>query len=419
MKIVIRIIYESLAQAMQQLRANKLRTLLSLLGITIGIFCIIGVTSSVDSLQDNVMSSLDKLGDDVVYISKMPWSEDPGQNFWKYRRRPSPDYKDYEAIKRKVKSAGLVNYNQFVGVRTAKWRSNSVERVFVGANTYDFMEIYNVELEKGRYLTPSEYHRGDNKVMIGHDVAEGLFGSIDPLGKKFKLSGRDMEVIGVFKKSGKDVINIMNFDPSIAVSYELAKRIANVKNVFAWGASISVKAKDGYTVDYLKDELTGVMRAKRRLKPKEDNNFALNTQSILAGLMDQFFGVLKWLGWFIGIFAIAVGMVSVANIMFVSVKERTNIIGIKKALGAKRSVILLEFLVESIILCILGGLVGLAFVYILLKAMEDSMPFAIYLDVGNIIFGIGLSVVIGVISGFIPAYRAAHMDPVVAIRHSG
>ena len=419
MKILLRVLYESLSQASQQLRANKLRTFLSLLGVTIGIFCIIGVQSAVDSLRDNVMSSLDKLGDDVVYISKMPWAEDPGSNFWKYRRRPSPNYKDYEAIKRKVKSAGLINYNQFIGVRTAKWRSNSVERVYIGANTYDFLELYNVELDRGRYLTPGEYHRGENKVLMGYDVAEQLFGSVDPIGKKFKLSGRDMEVIGVFKKSGKDVINIMNFDPSISVSYELAKRIANVKNVFSWGASISVKAQEDFTINQLKDELTMTIRAQRRLKPKEEDNFALNTQSILAGLMDKLFGAMQLLGIFIGVFAMIVGMVSVANIMFVSVKERTNIIGIKKALGAKRSVILLEFLVESIILCILGGAIGLGLVYLLLKAMEDSLPFPIYIDLTNIIYGVGLSIFVGVLSGFIPAFRAAHMDPVVAIRQAG
>lgn len=416
MKILLRIVYESLFQASQQLRANKLRTLLSLLGVTIGIFCIIGVQSAVDSLQDNVMNSLNKLGDDVVYINKMSWAEDPGQNFWKYRRRPSPNYKDYEAIKRKVKSAELVNYNQFIGVRTAKWRSNSVERVYVGANSYDFFELFNVELREGRYLTPGEYNRGANKVLIGSDVADNLFGNISPLGKKFKLSGRDMEVIGVVKKSGKDIINIMNFDPAILVSYELAKRIANVKNVFSWGASINVKAAEGYNIDELKDELTGVLRANRKLKPKEDDNFALNSQSILANLIGQLFDVLNVVGLVIGIFAIIVGMISVANIMFVSVKERTNIIGIKKALGAKKSVILLEFLVESIILCILGGLIGLGLVFSLLKILEGSLPFDIYLDWNNIFFGVVLSVAVGILSGFIPAFRAANMDPVVAIR---
>ena len=165
--------------------------------------------------------------------------------------------------------------------------------------------------------------------------------------------------------------------------------------------------------------MTGVLRTQRKLKPKEENNFALNTQSILAGLLDQLFGVINLVGWVIGVFAILVGMVSVANIMFVSVKERTNIIGIKKALGARRSVILLEFLIESIILCILGGIVGLALVYGLLLVLEDSMPFPIYLDWMNVLFGVILSIIVGVISGFIPAFRAAHMDPVVAIRHSG
>ncbi len=419
MQILLRVIYESISQALQQLRANLLRTFLSLLGVTIGIFCIIGVKSAVDSLQDNVMSSLDKLGDDVVYISKMPWQEDPGQNFWKYRRRPSPNYNDYEAIKRKVKSADLINYNQFIGVKTAKWRSNSVERVFIGANTYDFMDIYNVDLAKGRYYTQGEYHRGENKVLIGHAVAEGLFGNIDPIGKKIKLAGHDLEVIGVFKKSGKDIINIMNFDPSICVSYELAKKIANVKNVHAWGASINVKVKEGYSINQLKDELTWVLRAERKLKPKEKDNFALNTQSILASLLDQLFGVLGGIGIIIGLFAMVVGMVSVANIMFVSVKERTNIIGIKKAIGAKRTVILLEFLIESIVLCILGGIIGLGLVYVFFNLMEDSLPFAIYVNWSNIVFGIGVSIIVGVLSGFIPAFRAAHMDPVVAIRSNG
>ncbi|HFA51098.1 MAG TPA: ABC transporter permease [Bacteroidetes bacterium] len=419
MRIILRVIYESLAQAMQQLRGNKLRTLLSLLGVTIGIFCIIGVQSAVDSLKDNVMGSLNKLGDDVVYISKMPWAEDPGHNFWKYRRRPSPDFDDYEAIKRKVKSASLVNFNQFIGVRTAKWRSNSVERVYVGANTYDFFDIFNVELQKGRYYTRGEYERGENKVLIGDAVAEGLFGDIDPIGKHFKLSGRDMEVIGVYKKSGKDILKIMNFDPSIGISYPLAKRIANVKNVFAWGAGINVKAAEGYSLDYLIDEVTGVLRAERRLKPKEKNNFALNYLSILAGLMDQLFGMLNILGLVIGVFAMIVGMVSVANIMFVSVKERTNIIGIKKAIGAKKGVILLEFLVESVILCIIGGIIGLGLVFLIFELLKDSMPFPIYLDFNNSVYGLGLSVFVGVLAGFIPALRAANMDPVVAIRHAG
>lgn len=419
MEIYFRVLYESMAQAFQQLKVNKLRTFLSLLGVTIGIFCIIGVQSAVNSLQDNVMGSLKKLGDDVVYIQKMPWDQDPGQNYWKYQRRPNPSYEDFETIKTKVKSAGLADLHVYIGTRTLKYRSNSVERAFTVAVTYDFDQIFNVAYEQGRYYTPTEYHYGMNKILIGYEVAQALFGTIDPIGKEVRINGRDFEVIGVFEKSGKDILKVMDFDQAVIISYELAKKIANVKTTDFWGTTVNVKAAPGVSIDKLKDDLTGVLRAERRLKPKESDNFALNSLSLLANLMDKFFGVLNLVGFAIGIFAMIVGMISVANIMFVSVRERTNIIGIKKALGAKRSVILFEFLIESVLLCILGGIIGLGLVFLILKALEGVMPYPVHLDFKNVSFGLTLSVAVGVISGFIPALRASNMDPVEAIRHNG
>ena len=419
MKVILRVIYESILQATDQLVSNKLRSFLSLLGITIGIFCIIGVQSAVNSLQDNVMNSLKKLGDDVIYIQKMPWNEDPSQNYWKYQRRPNPTYEDFEAIKAKSKATGLIDYHVFIGTKTAKFRSNSVERVFVAAVTFDFDQLFNAVYEKGRYYTPTEYHYGMNKVLIGNQVAEELFGSVDPIGKTIRLGGRDMEVIAVFEKSGKDILKVMDFDQAIIISYELAKKIANVKTTNFWGTTVNVKAKPGVSLQELKDDLTWVLRSERRLKPKEGDNFALNSLSVLAKLMDSVFAVLNMVGFVVGIFAIVVGMFSVANIMFVSVKERTNIIGIKKALGAKQGVILLEFLIESVILCVIGGVIGLGLVYVLLTAMKDVLPFPIYLDVINMLWGLGISIVVGVVSGLIPALQAARMDPVDAIRHTG
>jgi putative ABC transport system permease protein len=416
MKATLRIFAESALQAWGQLTGNKLRSFLSLLGITIGIFCIIAIQAAVNSMQDNVMGSLDKLGDDVVYVSKQSWVEDPHSNYWKYERRPDPSYDDLMAVKQKVGSAAAADLHLFIGIKTLKYRSNSVERVFCVATTYDMDEIFKPEYYKGRYYTATEYHYGMNKVLIGYKVAEALFGGVEPIGKKITMGGRDLEVIGVFKKSGKDLINIMDFDNAIMIGYELAKKIANVKAENLWGSSLQVKAREGVSVDKIKDDLTGVLRTERHLKPREEDNFALNTMSILAKLLGNVFGVLNLVGIVIGSFAILVGMVSVANIMFVSVKERTNIIGIKKALGAKRGVILLEFLVEAVLLCIVGGILGLVLVYVLLTLLEAGMPFPIYLDLGNVGSGMLISIIVGVLAGVIPAMQAAKMDPVVAIR---
>ncbi len=416
MRIHLQVFTESALQAWGQLKGNKLRSFLSLLGITIGIFCIIAIQAAVNSMQDNVMGSLDKLGDDVVYVSKMSWTEDPHTNFWKYQRRPDPSYDDLEAIKEKVSLAEAADLHLFIGTRTLKYRSNSVEGVFCMGVTYDMDEIFKPEYYKGRYYTATEYHYGMNKVLIGYKVAQALFGNVEPIGKKITLNGRDMEVIGVFKKSGKDLINVMDFDNAVIVSYELAKKIANVKADNMWGASLNVKAAEGADLEKLKDELTGALRTERQLKPKEEDDFSLNTMSILAKLIGNLFGVLNLVGIVIGSFAILVGMVSVANIMFVSVKERTNIIGIKKALGAKRHVILMEFLIEAVILCIVGGIFGLILVYFLITILKSSMPFPIYLDLGNVGTGMLISIVVGVIAGVIPALQAAKMDPVAAIR---
>lgn len=414
--ILFKILYESVAQAVSQLRANRLRSFLSLLGITIGIFCIIGVQSAVDSLEDNIRGSIEKLGDDVLYIQQMPWNEDPGQNWWKYQRRPNPSMADLNVIKEKVPSAGLVDLHIGLGSKTLKYRSSSVDRVFAVAVTYDFQQLFNVEFGKGRYFTPNEYYYGKDKVIIGHKVAQELFGPIEPIGKKIKLSGRKMEVIGVIKESGRDILQILNYDELIVVGYNTAAKFANVNPKTIGWSTVNVKAADGFTLGQLKDDITGVLRASRRLQPKEDDDFALNNVSLLASIMDNIFGVMNSAALFIGGFAIFVGMFSVANIMFVSVKERTNIIGVKKALGAKQYFILLEFLIESVILCIIGGIIGLGLVYLTLYLLGAVLPFEVYLSLNNIIWGVTLSLIIGVLSGLIPAFQAARMDPVVAIR---
>lgn len=417
MGIVLRIIYESVVQALGQLNANRLRSFLSLLGITIGIFCIIGVFSAVDSLEDNVRGSLSKLGDDVIYIQKISWSENP-DNWFKYLRRPNVNYEDYEVVKEKVRSAQLSTFYVGIGRRTVKYLKSSADRAYMLGVTTEFSDMFKLNYEQGRFFSPNEYHYGANKCVLGFKVAEAVFGSLDPVGKSVKINGRKYEVIGVIEKSGESIINVMNFDEVILVSYELARKIANLKSNNLFGdATLCIKAAEGVSLEQMKDEVTGKLRSHRRLKPKQDDNFSMNQLSIISNFLSGFFNVLNILGVFIGGFAILVGMFSVANIMFVSVKERTRLIGIKKALGAKRYIILLEFLIESVILCILGGIAGLLLVMLAMYGLSQiSDSFKLYLSVNNAAFGIILSTVIGVLAGMIPAMQASRMDPVEAMR---
>jgi putative ABC transport system permease protein len=413
---IFKILLESTTQAFQQLWGNKLRTFLSLLGITIGIWCVIMVLSAVDSMEASIRQSFQKLGDDVIYIDKFSWEEDPSANYWKWMRRPNPSFNDFKALKKNLNSAQAVTYSSFIGPKNIEYRSSSIEGAFTIAVTESYAKMFNLEFEKGRFYTDTEYRLGGPQILLGFKVAEELFGELDPIGKKVKFLGQKCYVIGVMEEGGKDIINPLNFDNAVVISYELARKITDVNNNSRRGGSVNVKAREGVSLDELKDDIIGVMRASRKIKPKSENNFALNTLSIISNALDSVFGILRLVGFVIGAFSMIVGMFSVANIMFVSVKERTNIIGIKKALGARRRVILLEFLTESIILCLIGGAMGLTLVWAMSYVVTQAFGFEVFLSMKNLTIGIIASTATGVISGIIPAIIAAAMDPVDAIR---
>lgn len=368
-----------------------------------------------DSLEANIRSSFDQFGSDVVYVSKFSWEEPPEESWWKYVKRPNPSYEDYEYIAERAQNSGLASYYFFIGGKTVKYRSSSLERVFLIGITYEYGDIFKLNVVRGRYFSPTEYHYGASKVLIGYEVAEDLFGAVDPIGKRINVGGKKAEVIGVLEKSGDELISIINYDSAILLPYAMGKQYVKLSGNGP-GGGVAVKARESVSLESLKDELTRVVRAGRRLRPKEPDNFSLNTASLFSNVLDSFFGVLNILGLTIGIFAIFVGAISVANIMFVSVKERTNIIGIKKALGAKRFVILLEFLTESVILCLIGGLGGLLLVWLVTKGISPILPFPVFLSTDNVLWGFLWSFGIGILSGLIPALQASRLNPVDAIR---
>ena len=420
MRLFLRIFQESIRQALQQLWSNKLRSTLSLLGITIGIWCVIMVFSAVDSLEANIRKSFQKLGDDVVYISTMPWGEDPRENFWKYLQRPEPSYRDFEALQTRLNTASLISMSVFIGNSSAENGRYSASNLFVIGATEDYKAMFNLQFARGRYFTPYEFHQGGGQVILGYEAANSLFpgNPYAALGQTIQIRGLASQVVGILQKEGKTLINPVNFDNAALIPYRSANRFINLSNSeFNRGrTSITVKAKTGIGLVQLKDEVTGVLRQSRRLKPIEESNFELNTLSILSNLLGNLFAVIRVAGFMIGIFSIVVGVFSVANIMFVSVKERTAIIGVKKALGAKRYMILLEFLVESVTLCLIGGAIGLVFVYLAAQAITHLAEFEIFLSQYNIILGLGIAILSGIVAGILPANQAAKMDPVEAMR---
>ncbi len=416
MVTLIKVIFESIRQALQSLYGNKLRSFLSLIGITIGIFCIISVKSAVDSLQKNVMAGFSEIGSNVVYVEKYPWNEDWSNSYWKYMKRPEPSLNDLEVILDKSEYTDKASFNIFTGGRTISYKSSSVSGAFIMGTSYDFQEIQKLEYESGRYFNALESNSGSNKVILGYKVAQQLFNNFEPVGKQVKVFGQKFTVVGVLKEEGESMFNFINFDEVVWLPLTTARRFLNVGQKSNIGRSLVIKAHEEVELDELKSELTGILRSHRRIRPKEDNDFSLMEMTALNDVVDGFFGVLNLAGIVIGGFALIVGMFSVANIMFVSVKERTNIIGIKKALGAKNYIVLMEFLIESVVLCIIGGLVGIVMTYGVIMLIGILADFEMAMSMNNAILGVIVSVFVGIIAGIIPAFIASNLDPVEAMR---
>ncbi len=411
--LFIRLLKESFYFAYHAIIINKLRTLLSLLGITIGIFAIISVFTIFDSLETNIRESISSLGSDIIYVQKWPWQFGGEYKWWVFMRRPVPNIKEYEYLKRKsVKSEALCF--SVSTARTIKYKNNFIENAILWGVTHDFQELRNFEIEKGRYFSFFESESGHNVCIIGDEVSTKLFQGNDPIGKDLKIVGRKFKIIGVFKKEGKDILGEGSLDQVILLPVNYARNIVNLRSEYL-NPFIMVKAKPNVSIIELNDELRGLLRSYRRIKPKEDDTFALNEASLITQGFNQIFVILDLAGWIIGGFSILVGGFGIANIMFVSVKERTNIIGIQKSLGAKNYFILFQFLFEAVLLALVGGILGLAVIFVGTLFAQRMIEMELLLTLKNIVLGLTISIVIGIISGFLPAFSASRLDPVEAI----
>lgn len=412
--LITRLIFESFRFAWNALRTNLLRTILSLLGVTIGIFAIIGVFTLVDSLEKSIKDSLSFLGRTNIDVRRFPFEFGPNVPWWEYMKRPYTTYQEYEFLRDNVKHAEGVTLFCFSGI-TPKRASNSSTDITLMGISHGHKDVYaDFDKLNGRYFTELESETGKNVAIIGYRTQKDLFDGANPIGKEIKIKGRSFTVIGAVEEEGEGLFGGTSKDDNIWIPF---KSFSKLYYVGQGGREpfLTLKGQESdiglVEIEY---EVEGLLRKFRSLKPKEKSNFSIVRQQAILNSIGGFFDVLSLAGWVIGGFSILVGGFGIANIMFVSVRERTNIIGIQKSLGAKNYFILFQFLFESVFLSLLGGGIGVFLVW--LGSLIDLGSLDLVLTFANIVLGLGVSVVIGMVSGIIPAIMAARMDPVIAIR---
>jgi len=413
MLVYLRLLNESFGFALNALRNNKLRTLLSLLGVTIGIFSIIAVLAAVDSLDRKIKKDLSSLDKNTIYLMRFSFgpSEIPQ---WKREQFPNVKYDEYEYLKNSVNETEQMAFQFFVKRESLKYQSATVSDVNVVPVSHEFIDIQGLEFDEGRFYNESESNSGAPVIVIGNEIASGLFEGSNPIGKNIRLYGQRFFVIGVLKKQGAGIFGDSN-DTSVFLPVNFLRRMYGDNNN-AMTPVILVKPEKGVDMDAFKAELIQKLRNYRGMKTDEIDNFFINVLSGFTDLIDGIVGQMNVVGWIISGFSLLVGGFGIANIMFVSVKERTNLIGIQKSLGAKNRFILFQFLFEAIILSLIGGAVGLFLVWIISIVLTNALDFEFVLSAGNVLLGTGLAGIIGLLSGILPAITASKLDPVEAIR---
>ncbi|MFN3999333.1 ABC transporter permease [Algoriphagus sp.] len=406
--------WESFRFAISALKSNLTRTILSLLGVTVGIFAIIAVFTLVDSLEGKIRSSFAFLGTNVMRVDRFPFANGPQDYpWWKYFQRPPGTLSEYRFLQERLKNAEGVTISAS-STATVQAGSNAFTGMSLSGVEYTYQDVFEVALEEGRYFSESEIKASRNLAILGKKIANSLYPNQSSIGKEVKIKGMKFTVIGIFEEEGEGFLDLPSKDVACLIPFgAFNKMYYTGRNGLE--PTIAVKGLESdIGLVALENELTGLLRAKRGLKPTQENNFALNKTEFIQNAIGSIFDVISIAGWVIGGFSILVGGFGIANIMFVSVRERTNIIGIQKSLGAKNYFILFQFLFEAICLSLIGGGTGIIIVYILSFVPLGSLD--LILSFNNVILGLGVSSIIGVVAGIVPATMAARLDPVEAIR---
>lgn len=415
MKVYLRLLTESFWFAVNALRNNKLRTLLSLLGVTIGIFSIIAVLTAVDSLDKKIKSDISGLDNRSMFLFKYCFgpSEVPD---WKMEQFPDVSFDEYNYLKNNLSRVEAITYQLFTNNENVKYQDKTASSVSVKPCTYEYADVEKLDYKDGRFFNEQESNSGRNVVIIGDEIAQSLFETENPLDKEIRLYGQKFIVIGVLKKVGDRMINFGS-NPDLTIYLPVNKiRAMFGDNNPKFTPVIVIKPEKNIVLENIKGELTQKLRLKRGLKSGEIDNFFVNILKGATDKIDAIISQMNIIGWIIAGFSFLVGGFGIANIMFVSVKERTNLIGIQKSLGAKNKFILFQFLFEAIVLCVIGGMVGLIIVWLLSLLLTNVLDFEFVLSFSNILLGTILSIGVGIVSGMLPAISASKLDPVEAIR---
>jgi len=407
---------ESFRIAAQQIAANRSRSILTTLGVIIGIIAVTLMGTAIRGIDIGFDHSMSGFGDDVLYVEQRPWNT--GDDYWQFRNRPDIKSSFADRLNQMIEENPNSSLDLAVAapssIQTVTYGKRQISNVYTTGTTHEYAYLSRTNCEKGRFINEAESRGGRNVCVIGQDVAAGLFGGEDPRDKVIQIRDQEYRVIGVFSKQGS-FLGIFSWDSQVVIP--LASYIKYFKSNQE-NASIRVKVRDKIRIAEAKEELRGDFRRIRGLLPEQEDNFAINEQKVLRSSIEPVKTGLAIAGLFITGLALFVGAIGIMNITFVSVKERTREIGTRKALGARRRTILIQFLIEAVSICLVGGSVGLGLAFGLFLLIGAVFPnFPMEFSPMLVVMALFISVMTGIISGFAPAWQASRLNPVEALRY--